>query len=277
MMRVNLITLALMFSTSALCQGSLPYRDAVSSSDKDGVTGLFISFESLTAPERSALDLTPFPQLRSIEFLSGVPTDVRLDSTQCARINHLALNDCGLLELPRWAMRGDVIRFDRLTSLSVRVNSLRQVSICQLEDLVALDVSFNPGINVGCLRDAPALTELFADGSRLDWCQLPLGLTHLSAKLQGTRIALDELSCLSALAGLRSLDISSNAISGKRLLNHLSSSSIDSLYLYNVSISARHRKAFNERSGMVVFYNEHPRSDKVNPLDSESTIWRSSY
>jgi Leucine-rich repeat (LRR) protein len=276
-MRVNLIILSLMFSTVALCQGSLPYRDALSSARKADVTGLFISFESLTHSERSSLDLSSFPQLQSLEFLSGVPADVRLDSTQYERIIHLALNDCGLLELPRWAMRGDVIRFDRLTSLSVRVNSLQQLPICHLEDLKALDVSFNPGINVGCLRDASALTELFADGSGIDWCQLPVGLTHLSAKLQGNRIVLDDLSCLSTLAGLRSLDLSSNTISGKRLLHYLNSSCIDSLYLYNVNIRKRHRKAFNERSGMLVFYNEDSRTDKVHPQGSGSTIWRSSY
>lgn len=276
-MRPKLLILALIVSTAGLTQSSVPYRDAAASADKATVTGLFISFESLTPAEQRLLDLTPFPELQSIEFLAGVPNDVRLNSAQYASITHLSLNDCGLSVLPRWMMRDDAIGFDRLASLSVRANSLRQVPICQLDNLVALDVSFNQGINVGCLRDAPVLTELFADGCGLDWCQLPLGLTHLSAKLQGTRIALDELSCLSALAGLRSLDLSSNAISGKRLLHYLSSSSIDSLYLYNVNIRERHRKALHQRSGMVVFYNEHPRTDKVNPLDSGSTIWRSSY
>lgn len=276
-MRIELLTLAVVVSASALSQSPLPYRDAVSMPDKAAVVDLFISFESLTATERSVLDLTPFSELRSIEFLSGVPTNVRLDSTQYAMVTHLALNDCGLLELPRWMMRGDNIRFDRLTSLSVRVNSLRQVSICQLENLAALDVSFNPEINVGCLRDAPALTELLADGSGLAWCQLPLGLTHLSVKLQGTRIALDELSCLSALAGLRSLDISSNTISAKHLLRYLDTSSVDSLYLYNVNMSERLRSTLRSRNRMAVFYNEQPRRDKSNPLDSGSTIWRPSY
>ena len=277
-MRVALLTLSVVVSASALSQTSLPYRDAVSIPDKAGVVDLFISFESLTATERSVLDLTPFSELRSVEFLSGVPNDVHLDSTQYARITHLALNDCKLLDLPRWMMYGDAIRFDRLTSLSVRVNRLREISICQLEELVSLDVSFNPGINVACLRNAPALSELLADGSKLDWCQLPLRLTHLSAKLQGTRIALDELSCLSALPGLRSIDISSNAVSGKHLLHYISSSSIDSLYLHNVNISERDRKAFRQHSGVVILSNERPpRRGKVNPLDSGSTIWRSSY
>ena len=276
-MRLKLIILALMVSTAGLTQSSLPYRDAAASADKATVTGLFISFESLTPAERRLLDLTPFPELQSIEFLSGVPNDVRLDSAQYASITHLSLNDCGLSVLPRWIMRGETIGFTKLASLSVRVNKLKQVSICNLENLVVLDVSFNKGINVNCLRSSSTLTQLSADGSGLDLCQLPLGLTHLSAQLHSGRIAMDELSCLSALAGLRSLDISSNAISAKHLLRYLDASAIDSLYLNNVSISAKKRTRLRSRTGLVLFYNERPPRAKANPIDSESTIWRPSY
>lgn len=268
MTRLQLFVLVSLTPLSALAQGTLPYRDAVACTDKAGVTGLFISFESLTAAEQSDLDLTGFPRLKSIDFYSGAPNEVYLDSLQYASITDLSLNGCGLLELPRWVMQGDTIAFTKLASLAVRANKLKRISICGLENLVALDIAFNKGVKVDCLRNSSMLTELSADGSGLDLCELPHGLVYLSIKLYDGRIARDEFSCLSTIASLRSLDISTNAINKRYLLRYLDASAIDSLYLYNISMSARHRSRFSDRKRQVVFYNG-KRRVRSNPLGSE--------
>ncbi|MGB3524723.1 MAG: hypothetical protein WBB32_02025 [Flavobacteriales bacterium] len=276
-MRIQLIVLFVIASTTVLSQNSLPYRDAATIEDKTKVTGLFISFESLSVTEQRVLDLTAFSGLNAIDFYAGVPNDVLLDSSQSAGITRLSLNNCGLLEMPSWMMRSDALRFVRLSSLSVRVNNLKQLPICGLDDLVVLDVSFNPEINVICLQSTTSLTELLADGSGLDWSQFPVGLTNLSMRLHKGRISRNELACLSPLTGLRSLDLSTNSISGKHLLEYIQRSCIDTLYLYNALLTKRQLRALSNERRRVVFPDRSPRKDAANPINPGSTIWRPLY